>query len=103
MRYTIVIAEQADADLRSIFRYIADELKSPQNASGQLDRLEQSIMKLDQLPERFRTYEKEPWHSLGLRIMPVDNYSVFYIPDPDRSIVTVIRVMYGSRNRDDHF
>ncbi|WP_373483809.1 type II toxin-antitoxin system RelE/ParE family toxin [Acetobacterium sp.] len=102
MSYAIVITEQADADLRSIFRYIADELKSRQNASGQLDRLEQSIMKLDQLPERFRIYGKEPWHSRGLRIMPVDNYSVFYIADPDKAIVTVIRVMYGSRNCDAH-
>ncbi len=102
MIYEIYITEQADADLRSIFKYITDELKSLQNACGQLDRLEQSIMKLDQLPERFRIYAKEPWHSRGLRIMPVDNYAVFYIADPDTAIVTVIRVMYGSRNYDAH-
>lgn len=103
MIYEIVITEQADADLRSIYKYIADELQSLQNASGQLDRLEQNIMKLDQLPERFRIYLKEPWLSRGLRIMPVDNYTVFYIPDPDKAIVTVVRVMYGSRNYDAHF
>jgi toxin ParE1/3/4 len=103
MIYEIVITEQADADLRSIYKYIADELQSLQNASGQLDRLEQNIMKLDQLPERFRIYPKEPWLSRGLRIMPVDNYTVFYIPDPDKAIVTVVRVMYGSRNYDAHF
>ena len=102
MIYQIVITEQAEADLRSIFKYIADELKSPQNASGQLDRLEQNIMKLDQLPERFRLYAREPWHSRGLRVMPADNYLVFYLTDPDPAIVTVIRVMYGSRNFDAH-
>ena len=29
--------------------------------------------------------------------MPVDNYLVFYIPDKDAGIVTVIRVMYAGR------
>lgn len=100
MIYEIYLTEQAEADLRSIFRYIAVELMSPQPASDQLERLEQSIMKLDQLPERFRTYQKEPWQSRGLRVMPVDNYVVFYLTDPDPAIVTVIRVMYGSRNFD---
>lgn len=27
-----------------------------------------------------RVYEKEPWLSRGTRIMPVDNYMVFYFP-----------------------
>ena len=35
------ISEQADNDLRGIFEYIAFELQSSQNASGQLDRLEE--------------------------------------------------------------
>ena len=32
--------------------------------------------------------------------MPVDNYLVFYIPDNDAGIVTVIRVMYAGRDVD---
>ena len=32
--------------------------------------------------------------------MPVDNYPVFYIPDKETEIVTVIRVMYDSRDVD---
>ncbi|CUX40244.1 type II toxin-antitoxin system RelE/ParE family toxin [Clostridium sp. C105KSO13] len=73
MIFEIEISAQADVDLRGIYEYIAYKLQSPENASGQLDRLEENIMKLDQMPERFRQYEKEPWHSRGLRIMPVDN------------------------------
>ena len=30
--------------------------------------------------------------------MPVDNYLVFYIPNKDAGIVTVIRVMYAGRD-----
>ena len=98
MIFEIVISEQADFDLRGIFEYIAYELQSPQNASGQLDRLEKSILSLEKMSERYRKYEKEPWHSRGLRMMPVDNYVVFYISDKDTQQVTVIRVMYAGRN-----
>lgn len=101
MRFDIEVSEQADADLRAIFEYIAFELQSVQNASGQLDRLEESILSLEEMPERYRKYEKEPWHSRGLRMMPVDNFIVFYIPDKEKYIVTIIRVMYAGRNIDD--
>ena len=39
MIYEVEVSEQADSDLRGIFEYIAFELQSPENASGQLDRL----------------------------------------------------------------
>lgn len=61
MIFEIKVSEQADVDLRSIFEYISYELQAPENAIGQLDRLEKSIMSLDQMPERFRPYKKEPW------------------------------------------
>ena len=100
MIYEVTTTNQADADLRDIYEHIAFELLSPDNAAGQLDRLEEHIIGLEKFPEKFRLYEKEPWHSRGLRIMPVDNYLVFYIPDRDAGIVTVIRIMYAGRDID---
>lgn len=100
MIYEVITTEQADADLRGIYEYIAFELLSPDNAAGQMDRLEEHIIGLEKFPEKFRPYEKEPWHSRGLRVMPVDNYLVFYIPDKDAGIVSVIRVMYAGRDVD---
>jgi toxin ParE1/3/4 len=100
MIYRVEISEQAYADLRSIFEYIAIELGSPQTATGLLSRLEESIIGLMQLPKRFRVYEKEPWYSRGLRIMPVDNFCVFYVPDESDNKVTIIRIMYGGRDID---
>jgi len=95
MTYDVQISGQADRDLRDIFEYIAFELLAPENAVGQLDRLEDAISKLDDMPEKFRRYGREPWRSRGLRVFPVDNYLVFYIPNTETKIVTVIRVMYG--------
>ena len=100
MIYEVEVSEQADSDLREIFEYIAYELQSPQNASGQLDRLEEQILSLDTMPERYRKYEKEPWKSCGLRVLPVDNYVVLYIPDNDKKVVTILRVMYVGRDID---
>ena len=100
MNYTVNISPQAEADLRAIFEYAAFERHSTANAVRQIQRLEESIFSLDQMPNRYRAYTKEPWHSRGLRVMPVDNYLVFYIPDDAVQAVTVIRVMYGGRDMD---
>lgn len=98
MNYQVTLTQQAQTDLREIFRYIAAELQSPQNALGQLSRLEQAIAALDRMPERFRLYDTPKWRERNLRIMPVDHYLVFYIPDHNRATVTILRVMYGGRD-----
>ena len=81
MIYEVITTDQADADLRGIYEYIAFELLSPDNAAGQLERLEEHIIGLEEFSEKFRSYEKEPWNSRGLRLMPVDNiwYFIFRI------------------------
>ena len=100
MNYEVELSMQADADLRGIYEYIAFTLLAPENASGQLERLEEGILSLEQYPMRHKEYEKEPWRSRGLRVFPIDNYVVFYIPDEGTKVVTVIRVMYCGRNID---
>lgn len=98
MKYKIEITNQAKADLRGIYEYTAFELLAPGNAAAQIRRLEESIMGLDSMPFRFREYEFGPWKSRELHIMPVDNFVVLYIPNKDKAIVTIIRVMFGGRD-----
>ena len=100
MNYKINLTPKAQSDLKEIFRYIAVDLQSIQNATGQLDRLEKAISSLEQMPERYRVYDKEPWRSRNLRIMTVDNYLVLYVPNQEERTVTVIRIMYGGRDID---
>ena len=47
MIYQVSITEQADADLRGVYEHIAFELLSPDNAAGQIDRLEKHIIGLE--------------------------------------------------------
>lgn len=98
MNYDVQITEEADADLRGIFEHIAYKLRSLTNATGQLDRLEAAIYSLDQMPERYALYQKEPWHSRGLRKLPVDNYLVFYVPIKETNTVHIVRVLYGGQD-----
>ena len=100
MIYDVDTSEQARLDMKMIFEYIAHTLLEPVIAEKQYTRIENAIYKLDQMPERHRRYDKEPWKSRNLRIFPVDNYIVLYIVDNTNHIVTVMRVMYGGRNID---
>lgn len=54
MNYKIKLTPKAQSDLNKIFKYIAVDLQSIQNATGLLDRLEKAIASLEQMPERFR-------------------------------------------------
>lgn len=98
MKYVVKLSDEASADLREIFRYIALQLQAPENAVHQLERLDEHIRGLDEFPYRFRRYERGVWRKRGLRVMPVDRYCVFYVPDDAKKAVTIIRVMYGGRN-----
>jgi toxin ParE1/3/4 len=37
-----------------------------------------AIAKLNEMPLLYHLYEKEPWDSKGLRLLPIDNYLAFY-------------------------
>ncbi len=101
MTFEVCLTSQAKQDLCDIYDYIACDLQNPIAADGLISRLEKAILKLDEMPERFRAYEKEPWHSRGLRVMPVEHYIVYYIPDSERHIVSIVRVLYGGRNMEE--
>lgn len=93
-KYVVNITDDALADMKNIYNYIAYELLAPENAKGQYDRIADAILKLDSFPERYPVFDTEPEHSLGIRKMVVDNYLVCYVVDSD--VVTVIAVFYGA-------
>ena len=65
--------------MEEIYDYIAMRLQAPENALGQYNWIADAIEKLDVFPERIRVMESEPENTMGLRQLPVDNYSVFYV------------------------
>ena len=64
--------------MEEIYNYIAEQLQSPETAIGQYNRIAGAIEALDTFPERVMPMETEEGLELGLRKMPVDNFSVFF-------------------------
>lgn len=98
MSFRIQFTSGARQDLRDIFEYIAFELFVPDTAKAQTKRIIDEIRTLDVFPMRYPLYEDEPWHSIGLRFFPIDNYLIFYRTDEEKEIVSIVRIMYGGRD-----
>ena len=98
MKYQIFYTNSARQDLKNIYRYISDSLVEPEIATKLTDKIMKAIRSLDEMPQRYRLFEEEPWHSRGLRILPVNNYLVFYLLDDEKTVVTILRIIYGGRD-----
>ena len=60
----------------------------PENAMDQYNRIADAILTLDTMAERIRIMESEPERSKEMRRLLVDNYSVFFVIQGDKVIVT---------------
>lgn len=101
MKYTVEISGVAKEDLYMIYRYIANVLLAKETALHQIERLEKGILSLDAMPERHRIYDASKWQNL--RMLPVDNYCVFYTVNHTTGKVNIARVLYGKRDFDTVF
>ena len=98
MSWNIEIADAAYEDLRNIYAYIAFELRTPDDARNVLRRILAEIATLDEMPNRFRLYPREPLASQSVRVMDVGNDGVYY--KAKDNMVSVGRVLYFRRDAD---
>lgn len=96
--FHITYSPAALDDLRSIFSYIAYELLATQAATNQTKRIRKHIRSLDTMPGRYGKVEWEPWASMNMHKLPVDNYIVFYLIDEEKMMVTIVRIFYSGRD-----
>lgn len=101
-KWKVVYTEVAEQDLRSIYEYIAFTLLEPQIAKKNVRKIMNDISSLDNMPLRHQLYDKEPWHSKGIRVLQTGNFLSFYLPEEEKKTVTIIRIMYGGRNIERH-
>ena len=99
-KWKVTILPGAEDDLDGIYSYIATVLLEPVTAGRLVARIKKAILSLDEMPERHRLYEKEPWHSKGLRFFSVGNFIVFYHTTPEINKVFIDSVVYGGRDID---
>ena len=96
--YNVVYSPEALSDLKDIYAYIAQELLVPDTALNQVNRIRKKIRSLDFMPSRYALVDWEPWKSMGMHKVPVDNFAVFYTVDSDSMTVVIIRIVYGGRD-----
>lgn len=96
--YNVIYSPQSLEDLRDIYSYIAFELLVPDTAMNQVNRIRKEIRSLDFMPSRFSIVDWEPWKSMDMHKLPIDNYIVFYLIDSATLTVTVTRILYSGRD-----
>ena len=99
--YSIIYSSEAKDDLREIYSYIAYDLQAPETAEGQVNRIRKEIRSLDFMPSRYTVVDWEPWKSMGMHRVPVDNFIVYYVVNNGSRTITVIRIFYGGRDIED--
>lgn len=98
MTYSIIYSAQAKRDLRSIYEYIAFKLLAPDTAGRLAQRIMNEVLNLNEMPMRYKLYDKKPWSSYGLRVFAVGKYLIFYLVVEKLQVVNIVRIMYGGRD-----
>lgn len=96
--FSVIYSPEAVNDLREIYTYIAYKLLVPKTAEGQINRIRDIIRSLDFMPLRYPIVDWEPWKSIEMHKLPIDNFIVFYIVSNEKYLVTIVRILYGGRD-----
>ncbi|MEE1186388.1 MAG: type II toxin-antitoxin system RelE/ParE family toxin [Acutalibacteraceae bacterium] len=95
--YKIVIEQTAENDLLGILSYISDTLHELSIAMKIYGLIKKEILNLNRMPFRFEVVNEEPYRSMGVRRIPVENYTAFYIVDENEKTVHIFRIIYNRR------
>ena len=97
-KYKVELYPRALRDLDEIYQYIFEKLQAPENAMGQLERLENGILGLEHMPYRCAERKTGAYANRGYRELLVDNYIVIYKVQEETEEVHVVTVQYNRRN-----
>lgn len=95
--YKIVIEKTAENDLFEIFSYISDTLHEPDTAFRVYSSIKKEITTLNKMPFRYAVLNDEPYRSIGVRGILIENYIAFYLVDDNKKTVHIFRVVYNRR------
>ena len=99
MDYRITLTPQATEQIQQTMLYITQTLQAPQAARHWADLLYNKIAGLSFMPARHPLTEEEPWHTEGIRKMPVKNFLIYYLIDEENKNVIITAIIYGRRDR----
>lgn len=97
-RYKVGISPRAKRELEEIYKYIALEKQTPENAKGQTDRIKNAILGLAIFPQSHQDRLVGSCVGKGYKQLLIDNYTAIYRIDEMKKIVTVVTIQYQGRN-----
>jgi toxin ParE1/3/4 len=85
-------------DLDEILSYITYILKEPVIAKRIYTSIKAKVKTLELMPNRHAIVDEERYWKLGIRKLPIGNYTAFYSVDESTKTVRVLRILYNRRN-----
>ncbi len=95
--YEIVFTDTAKEELEEIYEYISEHLLEVETANRLMDKIEQSIFRLEQNPYSCVEVHIKP-HNNIYRKLVIDNYIALYEIEETYKQVVIYRVLYGKRD-----
>jgi len=96
--FNIVITSPAEDDLQGIADYISNELRDFSAARNVLSKIGIAVFDLELLPTRNALVKDERLALIGIRMLVVASYIVFYIVSEKNETVTIVRILYSRRD-----
>ncbi|MCL2109540.1 MAG: type II toxin-antitoxin system RelE/ParE family toxin [Oscillospiraceae bacterium] len=102
-KYTIILSDDALADIDGLFRYISVELSAPQAAQNLMAKIKSKIKTLQTQPFANPRCVESPLYELGYRKVTIKNYIVVYDVKEEEKTVEVLNVFYSRRDYAKYF
>ena len=96
--YKIVIERTAENDLNDILSYISNTLHEPTIAKKLYNEIKEKFSNLKNMPHRHKIVNEEPYRSIGVRMLLIENYIAFYVVDEEHKTVHIFRILYKRRD-----
>ena len=95
--YRVKIMSRAVQDINGIYEYIATEIQEPETALHMVDRIEQAILSLEQMPFRCPERKTGIYKDQGYRQIFAGNYTIVFRINEMEKTVIVVTVQYTPR------
>ena len=96
-KYDVNLYKRAFKDLDSIYRYIAYDKLSPENAKEQVNRIKKAIFDLDAFPQSHQDRLVGRYADKGYKQLLIDNFVIIFKIDEKNKIVWVVTIQYYAR------
>ncbi len=94
--YKLFYTEEADRDLIAIYNYIAED--SPERAVQYLGKIENCVLQLQDFTNLGNGSRYAELNKLGIKMLPFEDYLIFYTVNSGTETVNIIRILHGSVN-----